>query len=65
MVQRILCGHRRQEWEKDCHLYTRTIEGGWDGRTVDAGFECGVTFAGFTSFDIGDTFETYRMERIN
>ena len=32
---------------------------------VDAGFECGVTFAGFTNFAVGDTFETYTLERIN
>jgi translation initiation factor IF-2 len=36
-----------------------------EAKEVDAGFECGVTFSGFTSFDIGDTFETYRLERIN
>ena len=36
-----------------------------EAKTVDAGFECGVTFAGFTDFTIGDTFETYRLERIN
>lgn len=36
-----------------------------EAKTVDAGFECGVTFAGFTDFDIGDTFETYKLERIN
>ena len=36
-----------------------------EAKEVDAGFECGVTFAGFTGFDIGDTFETYRLERIN
>ena len=36
-----------------------------EAKEVDAGFECGVTFSGFTSFEIGDTFETYKLERIN
>ena len=36
-----------------------------EAKDVDAGFECGVTFAGFTNFAIGDTFETYVLERIN
>ena len=36
-----------------------------EAKEVDAGFECGVTFAGFTDFIIGDTFETYNLERIN
>ena len=36
-----------------------------EAKEVDAGFECGVTFAGFTDFAIGDTFETYLLERIN
>ena len=36
-----------------------------EAKSVDAGYECGVTFAGFTDFDIGDTFETYRLDRIN
>ena len=34
-------------------------------KDVDAGFECGVTFNGFTAFEVGDTFETYKLERIN
>ena len=36
-----------------------------EAKDVDAGFECGVTFAGFTNFAVGDTFETYTLERIN
>ncbi len=36
-----------------------------EAKEVDAGFECGVTFAGFTDFVVGDTFETYTLERIN
>ncbi len=36
-----------------------------EAKEVDAGFECGVTFAGFTNFAVGDTFETYSLERIN
>ena len=36
-----------------------------EAKDVDAGFECGVTFAGFTNFVVGDTFETYVLERIN
>ena len=36
-----------------------------EAKDVDAGYECGVTFAGFTDFAIGDTFETYKLERIN
>ena len=36
-----------------------------EAKEVDAGYECGVTFAGFTDFAIGDTFETYALERIN
>ncbi len=36
-----------------------------EAKEVDAGFECGVTFAGFTDFVIGDTFETYNLVRIN
>ena len=36
-----------------------------EAKDVDAGFECGVTFAGFTDFVVGDTFETYSLERIN
>ena len=36
-----------------------------EAKEVDAGFECGVTFAGFTDFVVGDTFETYILERIN
>ncbi len=36
-----------------------------EAKDVDAGFECGVTFNGFTDFAVGDTFETYRLERIN
>ena len=36
-----------------------------EAKEVDAGFECGVTFAGFTDFVVGDTFETYNLERIN
>ena len=36
-----------------------------EAKDVDAGYECGVTFAGFTDFIIGDTFETYNLERIN
>ncbi len=36
-----------------------------EAKEVDAGYECGVTFAGFTNFEVGDTFETYRNERIN
>ena len=36
-----------------------------EAKDVDAGYECGVTFAGFTDFVVGDTFETYRLERIN
>ena len=36
-----------------------------EAKEVDAGFECGVTFDGFKDFVIGDTFETYSLERIN
>ena len=36
-----------------------------EAKDVDAGYECGVTFAGFTDFVVGDTFETYKLERIN
>lgn len=36
-----------------------------EAKDVDAGFECGVTFGGFTDFAVGDTFETYALERIN
>lgn len=36
-----------------------------EAKDVDAGFECGATFAGFTDFAVGDTFETYVLERIN
>ena len=36
-----------------------------EAKEVDAGFECGVTFSGFTDFVVGDTFETYKFERIN
>ena len=36
-----------------------------EAKEVDAGYECGVTFAGFTDFVVGDTFETYILERIN
>lgn len=36
-----------------------------EAKEVDAGYECGVTFAGFTDFEVGDTFETYILERIN
>ncbi len=32
---------------------------------VKAGFECGVTFKDFIDFAEGDTFEAYKMERIN
>ncbi len=36
-----------------------------EAKDVDAGYECGVTFNGFTDFVVGDTFETYNLERIN
>ena len=36
-----------------------------EAKDVDAGFECGVTFEGFKDFVVGDTFETYVLERIN
>ncbi len=36
-----------------------------EAKDVNAGFECGATFAGFTDFAVGDTFETYVLERIN
>ncbi len=36
-----------------------------EAKEVDSGYECGVTFAGFTNFEVGDTFETYKLERIN
>ena len=36
-----------------------------EAKDVGAGFECGATFAGFTDFAVGDTFETYTLERIN
>lgn len=36
-----------------------------EAKDVDAGYECGATFAGFTAFEVGDTFETYNLERIN
>ncbi len=36
-----------------------------EAKEVDAGYECGATFAGFTDFVVGDTFETYSLERIN
>ncbi len=36
-----------------------------EAKDVDAGFECGATFASFTDFAVGDTFETYVLERIN
>ena len=36
-----------------------------EAKDVDAGYECGATFNGFTAFEVGDTFETYNLERIN
>lgn len=36
-----------------------------EAKEVDSGYECGVTFSGFVNFDVGDTFETYKLERIN
>ena len=36
-----------------------------EAKDVDAGYECGVTFVGFSDFAVGDTFETYKLERIN
>ena len=36
-----------------------------EAKDVDAGYECGATFNGFTDFIVGDTFETYILERIN
>ena len=36
-----------------------------EAKSVDAGYECGVTFNGFKDFDVGDTFETYDLVRIN
>ena len=36
-----------------------------EAKDVNAGYECGVVFDGFSDFVIGDTFETYNLERIN
>jgi len=36
-----------------------------EAKEVNAGYECGVVFDGFSDFIIGDTFETYNLERIN
>ena len=35
-----------------------------EAKEVNSGFECGVTFDKFTDFEIGDTFESYGLERI-
>ena len=36
-----------------------------EAKEVNAGYECGVVFDGFSDFIVGDTFETYVLERIN
>lgn len=36
-----------------------------EAKEVNAGYECGVVFDGFADFVVGDTFETYNLERIN
>ena len=36
-----------------------------EAKEVNAGYECGVVFDGFSDFIVGDTFETYNLERIN
>jgi len=36
-----------------------------EAKEVNAGYECGVVFDGFSDFIVGDTFETYSLERIN
>ena len=36
-----------------------------EAKEVNAGYECGVVFNGFSDFIVGDTFETYTLERIN
>ena len=36
-----------------------------EAKEVNAGYECGVVFDGFSDFIVGDTFETYILERIN
>ena len=36
-----------------------------EAKDVNAGYECGVVFDGFSDFVVGDTFETYNLERIN
>ena len=36
-----------------------------EAKEVNAGYECGVVFDGFSDFIVGDTFETYMLERIN
>jgi len=36
-----------------------------EAKEVNAGYECGVVFDGFSDFIVGDTFETYTLERIN
>lgn len=35
-----------------------------DAKEVNSGFECGATFDKFTDFEIGDTFESYGLEKI-
>ena len=36
-----------------------------EAKEVNAGYECGVVFDGFSDFVVGDTFETYNLEKIN
>ncbi len=36
-----------------------------DVREVVAGFECGISVDGFTSFEVGDLIEAYTRERVN
>ncbi len=35
-----------------------------EAKEVASGFECGVTFEKFTDFEVGDTFESYGLEKI-
>lgn len=35
-----------------------------EAKEVSSGFECGVTFDKFTDFEVGDTFESYGLEKI-
>jgi translation initiation factor IF-2 len=36
-----------------------------DVTEVRAGFECGVSLANFSDFEVGDIFEVYQKERVS